>query len=192
MRLIGTLKKWLIENADEQHYLFTTMDFRAIFPQMSNASFRALLSKAVASRLLTRICKGVYLYKPAYHQDSCLLFRVVNALRGDKFNYISLETALSEYGVIANDNHKWSPAKNNYNWISIMSSGCGYKVSCGEFGTIEFIHTNQKQDDIKDHLIYHDKRGLWQADITLAIRDMKRTCRNCDCIDWHKVPSIMP
>lgn len=191
MRLIETLKKWLLENADDQHYLFTSMDFRAIFPQISNASFRAILSKAVASGLLTRICKGVYLYKPTYHQDDCLLFRVVQALRGGNFNYISLETALSEYGVIANDNYKWLPAKTNYNWISIMSSGCGNKVSCGEFGTIEFIHTNQKPDDIKDHLIHHDKYGLWQADITLAISDMKRTRRNCDCIDWHKVRAIM-
>ena len=160
------------------------MTFRAIFPQVSNATFRALLSKAAAFKLITRICKGIYLYRPAYTTpDGCLLFHVATLLRADKFNYISLETALSQYSIIP---------KNNDNWISIMSSGGSNKISCGDFGTIEFIHTKQKPSDIKAHLFYHKERGLWQADVILAIRDMKRIRKNLDLIDWHKVNEIMP
>ena len=65
-----------------------------------------------------------------------------------------------------------------------MSSGRSNVVSCGEFGTIEFIHTNQKPADIMEQLIYDANSRLWRASVTLALRDMKVTHRNCDLIDW--------
>lgn len=92
----------------------------------------------------------------------------------DTFNYISLETALSDAGIISQ-----IPS----NWISIMSSGRSSKISCGDFGTIEFIHTQQKPSTLIPELTYDSSCGLWRASVDLALRDMKRAHRNFDLVE---------
>ena len=94
------------------------------------------MSQAARSELLTRRCRGIYLYKPALTTDGLLLYHVAPLLRADNFNYISLETVLSDVGVIS---------QIPVNWISIMSSGRSNDISCGEFGAIEYIHTRQEK-----------------------------------------------
>ena len=107
-----------------------------------------------------------------------MLYHVAPLLRADNFNYISLETVLSDAGVIS---------QIPLNWISIMSSGRSNVISCGEFGTIEYIHTRQKPELLMHQLTYDNRCGLWRANVHLAIRDMKATHRNCDLIDWSIV-----
>jgi len=107
--------------------------------------------------------------------DGLMLFHIAAHLRANELNYISLETALSDAGIIS---------QIPVNWISIMSSGRSNIISCGEFGTIEFVHTNQKPNDIMYQLSYDKNCGLWRANVSLALRDMKTTHRNCDLIDW--------
>jgi hypothetical protein len=103
-------------------------------------------------------------------------FHIAALLRSDEFNYISLETALSDAGVIS---------QIPINWISIMSSDRSNIISCGELGTIEFVHTEQKPSQLVDQLSYDESCKLWRASIPLALRDMKAARRNCDLIDWE-------
>jgi predicted transcriptional regulator of viral defense system len=174
MQPMRTLNNWLQENTNSKHYLFTASDFRGLFPDLSDSAFKTLLSRTVSGGYLVRVCKGLYVYKKAIPTDGLLLFHVAGYLRADKFNYISLETVLSDHGVIS---------QIPINYISIMSSGRSSIISCGEFGTIEFIHTSQKPTDIMAQLSYDIKCGLWRASVTLALRDMKATHRNCDLIN---------
>ena len=104
-----------------------------------------------------------------------MLFHIAALIRANQFNYISLETALSDEGVIS---------QIPINWISIESSGRSNVISCGEFGTIEFVHTEKKPSDLVDQLTYDGDCGLWRASVSLALKDMKRAKRNCDLIDW--------
>jgi hypothetical protein len=175
MQPIRYLENWLSENATKEHSLFLTQDLRVLFPDLSEGAFKVLLSRAVGSHILLRICRGLYGVKSKLPRDGRLLFHFVPMLRGDAFNYISLETVLSDHGVISQ-----IPMA----WISIMSSGRSSVISCGDFGTIEFIHTAQKTDDLVGHLHYDKACGLWRADVPLALRDMKRTRRNMDLINW--------
>lgn len=175
MQPIKRLTQWLLENANDKHYLFTSHDLRAVVSDLSDSSFKTLLSRAVRSGLLKRVCRGLYLYKKAMPDDGLLLFHVATLLRADEFNYISLETVLSDVGVIS---------QIPMNWISIMTSGRSYTISCGDFGTIEFVHTNRKPNDLLNQLSYDSNCGMWRANVALAIRDMKATKRNCDLIDW--------
>lgn len=175
MQPVKYLHDWLSEHANQQHYLFTTHDLRALFPQLSDSAFKTLLSRAVSSSVLKRICRSIYLYRKALPPDGRLLFHVAALIRSDEFNYISLETVLSDVGVIS---------QIPINWISLMSSGRSNIISCGEFGTIEFVHTNQKPVDLIKQLTYDPDCGLWRANVALALRDMKRTHRNCDLINW--------
>lgn len=175
---IKILSQWLQERKKDERYLFTLLDLRALFPQLSDSAFKTLMSRAVRSELLLRVCRGVYLYKSALPKDGLLLYRVAALLRADHFNYISLETALSDAGVIS---------QVPINWITIMSSGRSSTISCGEFGTIEYLHTRQGPEEVFSQLTYDPNCGLWRAGVRLAVRDMKATRRNCDLIDWSTV-----
>lgn len=178
MRSMKVLEDWLQQHATNEHYLFLSQDLRALFPGLSDSAFKTLLSRAVRDGYLTRVCRGLYLYRNAMPLDGLLLFHAAATLRARAFNYISLETALSDAGVISQ-----VPMQ----WITIMSSSCSAIISCGEFGTIEFVHTDQKPTDVMDKLSYDARCGLWRASIALAIRDMKATRRNTDLIDWDMV-----
>ncbi len=175
MQPIKHLSNWLEQHANNEHYLFTSQDLQALCPDLSNTAFKTLLSRAVNAKYLTRMCRGLYVYKKAIPSHGLLLFHAAALLRANKFNYISLETVLSDVGIIS---------QIPINWISVMSSGRSNIISCGEFGTIEFIHTNQKPTDIMGQLIYDVNCRLWRASVTLALRDMKVTHRNGDLIDW--------
>jgi len=161
--------------ASSEHYLFTLHDLRVLLPALSDTAFKTLLSRAAAENHLERICRGLYLYKPVAPQSGLLLFHAAARLRASGFNYISLETVLSEAGVIS---------QTPINWISLMSSGRSNIITCGRFGTIEFVHTRQQPDALTKDLYYDSRCKLWRASVTLALRDMRATHRSLDLIDW--------
>jgi predicted transcriptional regulator of viral defense system len=176
MQPIRRLKEWLKNNANNQHYLFTSKDLRFLLPELSEGAFKTLLSRAVSGGVLVRLCRGLYLYPEAEPQDGLLLYHTAAIIRANSFNYISLETALSDVGVIS---------QVPLNWATLMSSGRSATISCGNYGKIEFVHTSQKPADLTEHLTYDARCGLWRAHVSLALRDMKATHRNCDLIDWE-------
>jgi len=178
MQPIKSLAQWLSDNANEQHYLFTLHDLRALHPELSDTAFKTLLSRAVSANLLIRACRGIYLDQKKLPSDGLLLFHIAALLRANEFNYVSLETALSATGVIS---------QIPINWISIMSSGRSNAIACGDFGTIEFIHTKQKPESLIDQLTYDHRCGMWRAMVALALRDMKTTHRDTDLINWDIV-----
>ena len=178
MQPIRQLMQSLANLASPAHCLFMPHDLRALLPDLSDSAFRTLLTRCVQARILTRVCRSLYLYEPVSPSDGLLLFHAAARLRADGFNYISLETALSEAGVISQ-----API----NWISIMSSGRGNVISCGRWGTIEFVHTVQRPADIAAQLAYDARCGLWRASVSQALRDMRATHRNLDLIDWSAV-----
>ncbi len=175
MQPMKCLNTWLQKNMNHEHYLFSRQDIQALLPELSSSSFKALLSRMVKAQSLVRVCRGLYTYRTAIPANGLLLFHAAAYLRANEFNYISLETVLSDAAVIS---------QIPMNWISIMSSGRSNIVSCGEFGTIEFIHTSRKPTDVMAQLSYDSSCRLWRASVALAIRDMKATHRNCDLIDW--------
>lgn len=175
MQPIKQLTNWLEQYANAEHYLFASQDLRALFPDLSDSAFKTLLSRAVSAGHLVRACRGIYIARKAVPSSGLILFHIAALIRADEFNYISLETALSDASVIS---------QIPMNWITMMSSSRTHTISCGDFGSIEFVHTNQKPTQIMDQLSYDESRKLWRASIKLAIRDMKAAKRNCDLIDW--------
>lgn len=182
MQPLKILSNWLQENATENRYIFSLQDLRALLPDTSEGAFKTLLSRAVKLGVLERVCRGIYAYKSTVYSRGLLLFHAAAHLRSNDFNYLSLETVLSDAGIIS---------QIPINYITLMSSGRSNKVSCGTFGTIEFIHTAQKPLDIMDDLTYDPLCRLWRANSKLAIRDIKRTYRNCDLIDWSNINELV-
>ncbi len=181
MQPIRQLMQNLAVFANTERYLFTPSDLRALLPDLSEAAFKTLLSRAVKENHLSRVCRGLYLYNQAA-QSGLLLFHAAARLRASSFNYISLETVLSEAGVISQ-----IPT----NWISVMSSGRSTLISCGRFGTIEFVHTQQKPEEVAKQLVYDARYKMWKATVALALRDMRATHRSLDLIDWSVVNELI-
>ncbi len=105
-----------------------------------------------------------------------ILYHAAARLRANEFNYISLESALSDAGVIS---------QIPMNWVTLMSSGRCYTVNCGSFGHIEFVHTKKKLDKIVSQIEYDPICRLWRASVSLALRDMALTRRDTDLINWE-------
>lgn len=175
MQPIKYLVNWLSQHVNSEHYLFMLHDLRALFPDLSTPAFKTLMSRAVHAGYLGKVCRGLYINKRV-SQSGLVLFHAAALLRANEFNYISLETALSDAGVIS---------QIPINRISIVSSGRSNIISCGPLGTIEFVHTNQKPNQLIKQLHYDANCRLWRASVPLALRDMKATHRNLDLIDWN-------
>jgi hypothetical protein len=173
MQPIKILSKWLMQHASSERYLFATQDFRSLFPSLSDQAFKTLLSRAVDSDLLIKVCRGIYLYKTTA-PGGLILFHTAALLRANDFNYISLETALSDSGIIS---------QIPINRVTIMSSGRSNIINCGQFGTIEFIHTAQQPEYLADQLHYDNQCRLWRASTELALRDMRATRRSQELIN---------
>lgn len=158
--------------ADQDHCLFAASDLAAAVPGCRQLA--VLLSRATKAGLLKRVCRGIYLYPVPNYPAETLLFHAAARLRAGEFNYISLETALSDAGVIS---------QVPINWITLMTSGRSHVVDCGDHGHIEFVHTSQRPGDLTGELTYDPHRGLWRASVRQALRDMKATRRSMELVD---------
>ena len=166
------LGKVLESLADGEHYLFTNSDFEAALP--GRRELAVLLCRAQKAGVLKRVCRGIYVYPRAKYPRGMVLFHAAARLRASDFNYISLETALSDAGVIS---------QVPVNWLTLMSSGRSHVVNCGDFGRIEFVHTAQLPGDLAEELTYDQERRLWRASTRLALRDMRATHRTQDLVN---------
>lgn len=164
--------------ASPERYLFVPDDLRALLPKLSASAFKTLLSRAVKQGYLARVCRGLYLYRQVAMPSGLLLFHAAARLRADGLNYLSLETVLSDAGVIS---------QVPMNMIFVMSSGRSSVISCGRWGTIAFVHTRQQANDLVGHLHYDVQCHLWRASVSQALRDMHATHRSLDLIDGSVV-----
>ena len=182
MQPMKELARLFEQLASAEHYLFSLDDLRGALPGTNPGSFKALLARAEKVGLLKRVCKGVYLYPRVAYPSGLVLFHAAAKLRADAFNYLSLETVLSDAGVIS---------QIPLNWISLMSSRRSHIVNCGDFGHIEFIHTKRRPPDVANRLIYDQDCHLWRASVALALQDMKLTRRSTDLIDWKVADELI-
>lgn len=176
MQPLNKLTHILADLADKEHYLFSLSDLRSIFSEKNSTSFRALIGRAEKTGVLRRVCRGLYLYPKVDYPGGLILYHAAARLRANEFNYISLESALSDAGAIS---------QIPMNWITLMSSGRCYTVNCGSFGHIEFVHTKKDLKKIVSQIQYDPVCRLWRASVSLALRDMALTRRSTELIDWE-------
>ena len=177
-QLLGALKQL----ATPQACLFTPSDLRAVLPQLSDAAFNTLLSRAVSSGHLQRVCRGLYRYDTYPSNLPFSLSQAATKLRPMDLNYLSLETVLSDAGVIS---------QIPMNRIMVMSSGRSNVIDCNNWGSIDFVHTRQTPDSLIKQLHYDTQNKIWRASVKQALRDMKATHRSTDLIDWNVAHELM-
>ena len=167
MQPIRHLERLISDLAAPERYLFSAADLQTACPPVTNLD--VLLSRAAKAGILRRVCRGIYLYPRVDYPRGRVLFHAAALLRAHAFNYLSLETALSDAGILS---------QIPIDRITLMSSGRSNVVSCGNFGRIEFVHTSRRPEDVADQLTYDSDCRLWRASPTLALRDMRATRRD--------------
>lgn len=182
MQPIRILENTLLQLATGPHYLFSAKDLSAILPKHNQASLNILLVRAEKNGILTRVCRGLYLNPKADYPAGMVLYHAAARLRAHEFNYISLESVLSDAGVIS---------QVPMNWVTLMSSGRNNIINCGSFGHLEFIHTKRSLNNILPRLTYDSDCRLWRASVALALKDMKLTRRDTDLVDWTVVDELV-
>lgn len=167
------LDKW----GKKGKFVFTKHELRKLFPLDKPKTFNEGLARLVKNNLLQRACKGVYVYSNASCYDGYVIEHVAKALRQGHYNYISLESMLSEYGVIS---------QILIDRLTVMTTGRSgtYKTA---FGVIEFTHTKRPVADIIKHIMSIDKRPLRIASKEIAWRDLKRVGRNIEMVNLEEL-----
>ena len=176
MQPIKQLTVTLEELAGPESYLFTLDGLSGADPDLSAPARKALIGRAVKSGLLMRVCRGLYLYPKVAYPYGLVLYHAVARLRAGDFNYISLESALSDAGIIS---------QIPMNWITIMSTGRSYIYNCGSFGHIECVHTKKAPGQLADNVSYDFQCRMWRASVKLALQDMVKAKRNLDLVDME-------
>jgi hypothetical protein len=64
-----------------------------------------------------------------------------------------------------------------------MTGGRSGIIPCGTWGTIEYIHTKKRFEDIEPLLTYDRRCRIWRASARLALREMRAAKRPMDLID---------
>jgi len=170
---IRILGESLARLADRERYLFTLRDLHALLPDLSYDTFKTLVSRASRRGPLRRLCRNLYIYDKVDYPRDRVLFHAAARLRAEYFNYISLETALSDAGLIS---------QIPFSWITVMSSGRSGRIECQGFGTIEFVHTNKAPDRLAPELTWDGPCRLWRASTALALADTRSAKRHMDLV----------
>ena len=105
-----------------------------------------------------------------------LLERVACAVRRGEYSYISLECALSEWGVI-------SQIPQSY--LTVVTTG-RKGVFSTPYGVIEFTHTQRSAAKILKNTVQRE-RPLRIATAPAALRDLRRVGRNLHLVDLEEM-----
>ncbi len=157
-------------------YIFSWRDLRKLFPGDQHHAFQAGLQRLEKNGILQKPARGVYVFSYSRHKGVDTIEEIAINLRRGHYNYISLESALSIYGVISQ-----VPLSR----LSVMTTG-----RTGEFrtpfGTIEFTHTKRSFSQIINDT-QDIGRPLRLASKATAFRDLKRVGRNIHLIDQSEL-----
>jgi len=173
LQALDALKTW----DKKGKYVFTKHELHKLFPEDNVKTFTEGIHRLTKNGILARACRGIYINTHAISLDAYTIEHIAKALRQGSYNYVSLESILSEYGVIS---------QIPLDRLTVMTTGRKgiYKTS---FGTIEYTHTKRSFIDILEGVIQVDKRPLRIALKATAWRDLKRVGRNTAMVNLEEL-----
>ena len=169
MRSVIQFEKILEEFSSSEHFVYSKADLRNLLPAISDSNLNMILSRCVSHVIFDRVCKGIYSFNKAKAEKSRVLYKTATKLRAGCMNYISLETVLCENSIISQQ----MPS-----YLTVMTTGRSGTINCGNFGTIEFVHTAKDFTKISENLFIDSKAKMLKANPIQAytdIVDAKRT-----------------
>ncbi|MCG5539221.1 type IV toxin-antitoxin system AbiEi family antitoxin domain-containing protein [Halorhodospira sp. 9622] len=177
----NTALKILNAQADAGRAVFTRRDLDSLFRSDRTKARKAGIARLVEAGWLKPAARGVYVYPPGLPQDGYTLERIARALRRGEYNYISLESALSEWGAIS---------QIPLGHLTVMTTG-RKGVFRTAWGTLELTHTARPVQDILQHTVHDRQRPLRIATPEAAWRDLKRVGRNTEMVNQEELQDII-
>lgn len=153
--------------------VYSRDDLNAIFPEDTPRGLEKSIERLVNEEIIERVSRGIYVFSYAASKGSRLIESIASVMRRSAFNYVSLESALSEYGRIS---------QIPVGVITIMTTGRAgrYKTP---YGIIEFTHTQRSGSSLSNRISTLDDRPLPVATEMAALSDLKRVGRNLNMVD---------
>ena len=177
LEAVKTLSLW--DRRDRS--VFAMADLRRIFPERSEKTFTEGLRRLVAQGVLERAARGVYVNTLSQRSRRYLIEEIAVCMRRGEYSYVSLESALSEFGAISQ-----IPISR----ITVMTTGRGGLIET-RYGDIEFTHTARPVRDILGNTLVMEGRPLRIARVEAALRDLKRVGRNLHMVDMDEYRDIL-
>lgn len=156
--------------------VFTRNDLAKVFHEDSSKTLQEGISRLRKHGILEGVARGIYCYALSRTHDSYRLERIAIAMRRGEYSYVSLESALSEYGAISQ-----IPVDR----LTVMTTGRKgtYRTP---YGTIEFTHTRRPVPELLQRM-RDVGRPLRMATPAAAWSDLKRVGRNTNLVNAEAV-----
>jgi hypothetical protein len=159
-------------------WAFTPSSFSALMGGIERPYLKLMTKRLADQGVLVRAARGVYVNPHARSMPSDVRRGLLRFLRPREISYVSLETKLSEAGVISQITTV----------LTCMTTG-----SPGWFetpwGAIEFTHTDRSIRIGTDVIAQDD--GTLEATLRTAVRDLRRVGRNLDLIDDETLAEVI-
>ena len=157
-------------------YVFTRCELAAMFPSESDEAMEKSIKRMRAMGVLYRVSKGVYINPYAKSRNRFIAEAIAHAMRRGQISYVSLESILSEYGLIS---------QVPISYLTVMTTGRSGIVKTTH-GTIEFTHTKRSREDIMARTMERPKCPLRIATQWAAVEDLRRVGRNLNMLDFEQ------
>jgi len=154
-------------------HVLARRDIEKLFPDESAKAMDQSLKRMVKDGLLQRAARGLYVNPAASSKNRWIAEEIAKALRPGSLSYVSLESILSEYGVIS---------QIPINRLTVMTTGPSGVIHT-PYGTIEFTHTKRGVAQVLKNTLAAKGRPLRIATKRAAVRDLFRVGRNTNMID---------
>lgn len=150
-------------------WAFTPPSFSALMDGVDPAYLKLLMKRLADQGVLIRAARGIYVNPTARSSPADIRRGLVRFLRPREINYVSLESKLSEAGIISQITTT----------LTCMTTGSPARFDT-PWGAVEFTHTDRKIDVGTD--VVADE-GTLEAKVRTAVRDLRRVGRNVDLVD---------
>jgi hypothetical protein len=151
-------------------WAFTPPSFSALMGGVDPAYLKLMMKRLSDQGVLIRATRGVYINPNARSSPADARRGLLRFLRPREITYVSLESKLSEAGVIS----QVATA------LTCMTTGSPGRFET-PWGALEFTHTDRAIKVGTDVVVQDD--GTLEATIRTAVRDLRRVGRNVDLID---------
>jgi len=158
-------------------HVFSHRDFAKLFPDEQEKALEKSLQRLVRNGVLERVAKGTYVNAFTKSRDSNLIEEIALVLRRGEFSYVSLESMLSEYGMIS---------QIPLDRITIMTTGPKGTYTT-PYGVIEFKHTKRRPAEIIKRTVSVPGRPLRIATKSAALQDLRRVGRNTNMVELEEL-----
>ncbi|KFZ29358.1 hypothetical protein IDAT_03070 [Pseudidiomarina atlantica] len=151
----------------------TSRELAFMMGEPLSPAFTKFLSDCARKGLIRRVVKGIFESTITPPEPTTAIYKIVNKLRGNVLNYISLESQLCHTGDIS---------QVIMGRLTVMTKGRSGEFST-PYGIIEFTHTKKSIAQIMPNLYFDNEIGMFRATTSQAIADLKACNRNISMVE---------